>query len=94
MLHIGPLRVQITYVLSIYLSIYHLNDPMLCLSDVRDVQVGVTDAPAGGEILLVVVLHVSLHGDQAAAELTAHVALVGRSPAVGPQVLDHGRVVT
>lgn len=67
---------------------------MVCHSDVRDVQVGVADVPARGEVLLFVVLYVSLHGDQAAAELTAHVALVGRGPAVGPQVLDHGRVVT
>lgn len=39
-------------------------------------------------------LDVSLHGDQAAAELQAHGALVGRGAAVSPQVLDHGRVVT
>lgn len=39
-------------------------------------------------------LDVSLHGDQAAAELPAHGALVGGGAAVSPQVLDHGRVVT
>ena len=35
----------------------------------------------------------SLHGDQAVAELQAQRALVRRCPAVSPQVLDHGRVV-
>lgn len=44
--------------------------------------------------MLGVALDVSLHGDQAAAELQADGALVGRGAAVSPQVLDHGRVVT
>lgn len=62
-------------------------------SDVGDVQVGAVDAPVRGEVLHCVALDVSLHGDQAAAELQAHCALVWRGPAVSPQVLDHGRVV-
>lgn len=59
-------------------------------SDVGDVQVGAVDAPVGGEVLHCVALDVSLHGDQAAAKLQAHRALVWRGPAVSPQVLDHG----
>lgn len=70
------------------------NDAKLCPSDVWVVQVGAVDAPAGGEVLLRVALDVPLHGHQAAAELQAHGALVGRGAAVSPQVLDHGRVVT
>lgn len=62
-------------------------------SGVGDVQVGAADAPVGGEVLHCVALDVSLHGDQAAAELQAHRALVWRGPAVSPQVLDHGWVV-
>lgn len=63
------------------------------MSVVRVVQVGAADVPAGGEILHRVVLHVPLHGDQAAAELQAHRAPVGRRPVVSAEVLDHGRVV-
>lgn len=62
-------------------------------SDVWDVQVGTVDAPAWREILHCMVLNVSLHGDQAVAELHAHCALVGWGPTVSPQVLNHGRVV-
>lgn len=62
-------------------------------SDVGGVQVGAVDAPVRGEVLRCVALDVSLHGDQAAAELQAHGALVGRGAAVSSQVLDHGRVV-
>lgn len=62
-------------------------------SDVWDVQVGTVDAPAWREILHCMVLDVSLHGDQAVAELQAHCALVGWGPTVSPQVLNHGRVV-
>lgn len=39
------------------------------------------------------VLNVPLHGDQVAAELQAHRALVGSCPIVSAEVLDHGRVV-
>lgn len=56
----------------------------------RVVQVGAVDAPVGREVLHRVTLDVPLHGDQAVAELQAHRALVGRGPAVSPQVLDHG----
>lgn len=62
-------------------------------SYVGDVQVGLVDAPVRGEVLHGMALDVSLHGDQAAAELQTHGALVGCSPTMGPQVLDHGRVV-
>lgn len=55
-----------------------------------DVQVGAANAPVGGELLQGVALDVPLHGDQAAAELQTHGALVGCGPAVRPQVLDHG----
>lgn len=59
----------------------------------RVVQVGVANAPAWGEVLHLVVLNVPLHGDQAAAELQAYCAPVGRRPIVSAEVLDHGRVV-
>lgn len=62
-------------------------------SDVWDVQVGTVDAPAWREILHCMVLDVSLHCNQAVAELQAHCALVGWGPTVSPQVLNHGRVV-
>lgn len=52
------------------------------------------DGPVRGEVLHCVALDVSLHGDQAVAELHAHGALVRGGPAVSPQVLDHGRVVS
>lgn len=58
-----------------------------------DVQVGAADAPVGREVLHCVGFDVSLHGHQAAAELQANRALVGRRAAVSPQVLDHGRIV-
>lgn len=58
------------------------------------VQVGAADAPVGREVLHRVALEVSLHGDQAAAELQAERTLVRRCPSVGPQVFDHGRVVS
>ena len=64
-----------------------------CGSDVWSVQVGAVDAPVRGEVLHCVDFDVSLHGDQAAAELQAHSALVGSGPAMRPQVLDHGWVV-
>ena len=58
-----------------------------------DVHVRAVDGPAWGEILLRVILDVSLHGHQAAAELQAYGALVGQGPTMSPQVLDHGWVV-
>lgn len=67
---------------------------VLWASGVWVVQVGAVDVPIGREVLSCVALDVSLHSDQAIAELQAHCALVGRGPAVGPQVLDHGRVVS
>ena len=63
---------------------------MGCGSDVGGVQVSAVDVPVRGEVLHCVALDMSVHGDQAAAELQAHRALVGRSPAVSSQVLDHG----
>lgn len=62
-------------------------------SGVRVVQVGVANAPAWGEVLHRMGLNVPLHGDQAAAELQAYGAPVGRGPVVSAKVLDHGRVV-
>lgn len=59
-------------------------------SDVGAVQVRAVNAPVGGEVLGCVTFDVSLHGDQAAAELQAHRAPVGSSAAMCPQVLDHG----
>lgn len=59
-----------------------------------DVQVGVVDAPVRGKVLQRVALDVPLHGNQAAAELQADGALVRRGPSMGPQVLDHGRIVS
>lgn len=66
---------------------------MRTASYVGDVQVGVVDAPVRGEVLHSVALDVPLHGDQAAAELQAHGALVGCCASMGPEVFDHGRVV-
>lgn len=54
------------------------------------VQVGAANAPVGGKVLHGVALDVPLHGDQAAAELQTHGALIGCSPSMCPQVLDHG----
>ncbi|TNN68315.1 hypothetical protein EYF80_021498 [Liparis tanakae] len=55
--------------------------------------VGAVDAPIGREVLSCVALDVSLHSHQAVAELQAHCALVGRGPAVGPQVPRHARLL-
>lgn len=69
-------------------------NPPLVPSDIAKVQVGFLYPPVGGDLLRLVALHVFLHGGQAGAVFQADGALVRGSAVVGPEVLDHGGVVS
>lgn len=65
-----------------------------CPSDVAQVEIGLLYPPVGGDLLGLVALHVFLHGGEAGAVLQADSALVGGSAVVGPEMFDHGRVIS
>lgn len=67
---------------------------LLFPSDVAQVEIGLLYPPVGWDLLRLVALHVLLHGGKAGAVFQADGALVRRGSVVGPEMLDHGGVIS
>lgn len=74
--------------------LHDLNLPPPCPLNIAKVEIGLLYPPVSGDLLWFVALHVFLHGRQAGAVLQADSALVGGSAIVGPEMFDHGRVIS
>lgn len=72
----------------------HPSIPPLVLLDIAQVQIGLLYPPVGGDLFRLVAFHVLLHGRKTWAVLQADRALIWGGSVVGPEVLDHGRVVS